>query len=98
MGIRLMAHIPEQSIVRGVEHMVQGDRQLNYTESGGEVTTGLRDRVDQELSNLRRHCRQVTGGQCAEISGRIDPLEQWVCPTGWAFWHENGPNSCSTIL
>jgi hypothetical protein len=37
MRIGLMAHIPDQPVMRGVEQIVQGDRQLNHAEACAQM-------------------------------------------------------------
>ncbi len=47
MRIRLMAHVPHQPVVRGVEDVMQRDGQLDHAQAGTEMPTGLTDRVEQ---------------------------------------------------
>ena len=41
-----MADVPDQPVARRVEHVVQGDGQLDDAEAGAEMAAGDRDRVD----------------------------------------------------
>src|SRR5262249_23540498 len=44
--IGLMPNIPDQLVVRGVEHVVQGDGEFHHAESSTEMPTSRCDRVD----------------------------------------------------
>ena len=57
--IRLMADIPHQPVVRGVEDIVQRDRQFDRAEAGGEMTAHLADGVDQVLPQFVGDCAQL---------------------------------------
>ena len=43
VSITLMAHIPNQSVARAVEHLVQGDRQFHNAQVAGKVAARLSD-------------------------------------------------------
>ena len=45
--IGLMADVPDDPVPRGVEHVVQGDRELDHAETGAEVPAGDGDRIDR---------------------------------------------------
>ena len=45
--IGLMAYIPDQTVARRVEHVVQRDGQFDDAEPGSEVTAGHRNRADR---------------------------------------------------
>ena len=48
--IALMADVPEQLIFFEIEDVVQRQRQFHHTEIAGQVSAGLRDRVENELA------------------------------------------------
>src|ERR1039457_5383932 len=50
--ICLVAHVPHEEVVRGVEHVVQSHRQLQRAEARGEVPSRLGNRVDHERARL----------------------------------------------
>ena len=52
--IGLMADIPDQAVIRRVEHVVQGDRQFHRAQIGGKVTAGLAHGLDQKIPQLLR--------------------------------------------
>jgi hypothetical protein len=41
-----MADVPDETVARGVEDIVECDRQLDDTKTSAEVTAGARNRVD----------------------------------------------------
>ena len=43
VDVGLMAHVKNQPIFRGVEHLVKRDCQLNDAQIGGQMAAGLRD-------------------------------------------------------
>ncbi len=50
--IRLMPDVPQQTVVRGVEDVMQRDGQLDHAQAGTEMPTGLADRVEQFQAQL----------------------------------------------
>ena len=67
--VGLMAHIPDQPVVRRVEHKMEGDRQLHRPQARGEMAATGADGMDQELAQLLRHRRQFRNSQAAEVRG-----------------------------
>ncbi len=52
VGIRLVSDIPHQPVVWRMEHIVQGNRQLDSSQAGGEVTAARADAMDQARAQL----------------------------------------------
>ena len=46
VGVALVADVPDDAVLRRVEHPVKGDRQLHRPQVGGEVAAGAGDVVD----------------------------------------------------
>ena len=67
VGIALVADIPDELVMRGVEDEVQGERQLDHTEAGGEVAAVAGDGGDDELADLRRQPVELGDVQFANI-------------------------------
>ena len=44
--IGLMADVPDDAVARGVEHVMQRDRQFDHAEAGAEMAAGDGDRID----------------------------------------------------
>ena len=57
--IGLMADVPDQLVVRGVEDVMQGDGQLDHAEAGAEMAAGHRHRTDGFGPQLVCHALQV---------------------------------------
>ena len=52
--IGLVADVPDQPVVRRVEHVVQRHRQFDHAEAGAEMPAGDRHRVDRSRAAARR--------------------------------------------
>ena len=63
--IGLVADVPDQAVVRGVEDGVEGDGQLDDAEAGAEMAAGHRDGVD--------HLGAQLVGQLAQLLARQAP-------------------------
>jgi hypothetical protein len=60
--ISLVAHIPDDAVIRRVEHMVQGDGELDRAQVGRQMPAGLRHAVQQVVAQL--------GGQRVQLAAR----------------------------
>ena len=67
-----MADVPHQPVVRRVEHVMQGDRQLDHAKSGPEVAAGAGDRFDQVLAQLVGDRGQLVVGHLAQVGRHVD--------------------------
>ncbi|MDT4849924.1 hypothetical protein FQZ97_840620 [compost metagenome] len=76
VGVTLVAHVPHDAVARGVEHVVQRDRQLDGAEVGGEVAARAGHAVDDEGPQFIRKARQLRDAELAQRMGRIDGFEQ----------------------
>ena len=76
--IGLMAHIPHQAIVGGIENVVQRDGEFDGAQAGGEVSTARAHALNQELAQLGRQLNELRLGQQAQIRRRVDRIEQGV--------------------
>ena len=70
--VALVADVPHQAIVRGVELVVQGHGQLDHAQARAEVTAGAGDGLDQILAQFVGDLRQFVVGQPAQVGGRVD--------------------------
>ena len=61
VGVALVADIPDQLILGGVEDIVQGDGQFHYPETWGKMTAGPGYRLDDEIANLLGEFLQLAG-------------------------------------
>ena len=74
--IALVPDIPDQAVARRLEHVMQGHRELDDPEAGAEVSAGLRDRVDQVLSQFIGDLAQPVGLEPAQVLGRTNLIEK----------------------
>ena len=74
--VGLMADVPHEAVARGVVDVMQRDGELHRTQTRGEVTATGADAVDQEVTQLRGHGRQLRGRQVTQIRGAADFRQQ----------------------
>ena len=59
MGVRLMPDVPDQLVLRKIQHTVQRDRQLHDTEIGRQMTAVLADLFNEKRPDFRCELRQL---------------------------------------
>ncbi len=74
--IRLMSDVPDQAVLRGLENIMQGNRELDCSETGGEMSAARADAVDQELSQLGSQRGQARDRQAPQVRRRIEACKQ----------------------
>jgi len=67
-----MADVPDDAIVRGVEDVMYGDRQLYRAEIRRQVPPGLTDGIEQELPQLLCESRQLALLQLPQLVRKVD--------------------------
>ncbi len=82
--VRLMPHVPHDAVARTVERAVEADRQLDDAEVRGEVPAGLRDRLDERVTDLIGQGAQLPGVQVLQIAGAGDGVQDAVVIHGVA--------------
>jgi len=70
--IGLVAHVPHDTVVRRVEHIVQRDGQLDRAQVGRQVAARLGNGVEQEAAQFLRQRHQLRAGQLAHLRWFID--------------------------
>ena len=78
MRIGLMADIPNEAVVRRVEHIMQRDGELDRPETGGKMAATGTDAVDEELSQLVGQGLELAERQPAQVRRNIDGIEQRI--------------------
>ena len=73
--IALMAHVPDDAVVRRVEDVQQRDRQLDDAEARPDVTPGLGDHVDQALPHLGGEGGELLQGKPLDVFGTANGFE-----------------------
>ena len=77
--IGLVADVPDQAVVRRVEDVMQGDREFDRAEAGGEMAAHLADGLDQELAQLAGQRRRAcVSGKLAQVRRRLDARKQRI--------------------
>ena len=76
VGIGLMADVPDQAVPRRVEHVVQGDRELDDAEPGAEMAAGDRDRIDRLGAQLVRDLPKLALFEPAQVIGGVDLIQE----------------------
>jgi hypothetical protein len=71
-----MAYIPDQSVTRRVEYVVQRHGQFDDAKAGSEVTAGRRNSTDRFGPQFVGHLPELTLAQVPQISRRFDGVEK----------------------
>ncbi|MNO80211.1 hypothetical protein D3C76_714080 [compost metagenome] len=77
--VGLVADVPHQTVVRGVEDVVQGDGQFDHPEAGAEVPAGLADAVQQVLAQFVSEGDELRLAETAQLDRSIGAVEHWGC-------------------
>ena len=75
MRVSLMTYVPNELVLRGVEHIMEGYRQLDSTQRRSQMTGVLAQRLDDKIPQLRTHRRQFLYLQLLQIRRRINPVD-----------------------
>ena len=70
--IRLVAGVPDDGVLRAVEHPMQGKSELDHAEVGREVPACLCDLLDEERTYLGGKLRELVLVQPLQVGGRVD--------------------------
>ncbi len=73
--IALVADIEDQPVMRGIENLVNGNRELDHTETRAQVPAGARNGIDHlgaQFSGEFRHLLVVDGFQIGRNMNRIE--------------------------
>ena len=71
-----MADIPDNPVVRRIEDVVQGDRQLDNAETGTEMAAGYGNGVDRLGTQFLCNLGEVGFGKSPQIGRRLDRVQQ----------------------
>ncbi len=74
--IGLVADVPDQPVVRRVEHVMQRDRQLDHAEAGAEMAAGHGNGVDRLLAQFVGDLPQLARFEAPEVVRGLDEVEQ----------------------
>jgi hypothetical protein len=71
-----MTDIPDQPILRRIEHVVKGNSEFDHAESGTQVPAGHRDRVDGLGAQLIRDLLQLALVEPPQVVRGVNLVEQ----------------------
>ena len=74
--IGLVADVPDQPVLRRVEHVVQRHRELDHAQPGAEMAAGDRDGGDRLLAQLVGELAQLVGLQPTDVGRNVDGVEK----------------------
>ena len=74
--VGLMADVPDQAIVGGVEHGMKRHCELDHAETGTKVSAGHRDGVDHLRAQFVGDLAQLRAVERPQIGWRLDGVEQ----------------------
>ncbi|MDT4868863.1 hypothetical protein FQZ97_1038520 [compost metagenome] len=70
--VGLVAHVPDQAVLGGVEHVVQRHGEFHRAQVGAEVAAGLGHTVDHEGPQFIGQRMQLRTGELAQIGRRFN--------------------------
>jgi hypothetical protein len=76
VDVALVTDIEKDVVSRRVEDSMEGDRELDDSEVGTEVTSRLGKCSNQLVANFLRKARKLGLGNFLQVGGGIDPVEQ----------------------
>ena len=74
--IGLVADVPDDPVLGGIEHVVERDRQLDHAQPRAEVPPGYRNGTDRLGPELGRHLTKIALRESPEKVRRVDTVEQ----------------------
>ena len=78
MRVGLVSYIPDQSVIGGIEYIVEGYCQLDGPQTGGKMAAAGTDTMDQEFTQFLSQLGQLTGRQAAQVRRRVDGFKERV--------------------
>jgi hypothetical protein len=67
MRVSLVAHVPDQAVIRCIENVMKSDGQFDYTQARTQMAAGNRNRVDGLLAQLIGELTQLRFRQGTQI-------------------------------
>ena len=71
-----MADVPDELVLGGVEDIVHGDGQLNHSQTGAQMASGLRDLMHDVGAQLLAQLAQLLHVEVLHVDGKVDGVEQ----------------------
>ena len=73
--ISLMAYVPDDAVVRRVEHVMQRHDQLHSTQARRKMPRVARQLVDDVTAQLAAHLRQQLRAQAPQVRRAVYPVK-----------------------
>jgi hypothetical protein len=75
--IGLVADVPNDAVIRGIEDVVEGDGQFGHPEAASKVPALAGDHFEDEVPDLVRDALKIfLFTDRTEIGGLLDPIEE----------------------
>ena len=71
-----MADVPDEAILRGVEHVVERNGQLDDAQAGAQMPAGDRHGIDHLLAQFVCDLTQLAGIQLTQVLGGMNFVKQ----------------------
>jgi hypothetical protein len=71
-----MPHVPDEAVLRGVEDVVERNRELDDSKSGAEMSSRDGDGVDRLLAQLVGELAQLARLEAPQVGGRADEVKK----------------------
>ncbi len=75
VGIRLVPHVPDDPVPRGIEDIMERQSQLHNAQAGSQMAPHLGDRPDDLFPDFLGQLRQIRCPHLAEVGGVMDLFE-----------------------
>ena len=77
VSVGLVSDVPDDLVLRGVEDVMEGDRQLHHAQAGAEVASLFADHIHNELAQLVAHLGKILHSAfAAQVGGLGDFREE----------------------
>ena len=63
--VGLVTHVPDEAVIGGIEHVMQGNREFDRTQASGKMPPSGADAVDQELAQFPGQVLKFGGRQAS---------------------------------
>lgn len=76
VGIGLVAHVPDDAVLRGVEHVVQGHGEFDHPQVGGQVAASAGYGLDDEFPQFVGKILEIGAAELLQVPGGVDRFKQ----------------------
>lgn len=74
--VDLMPDVPDDDVLGGLEHVVQGDGELDHAQARTQVAAGRGDGVNGFGAQLVGELSQLGQREAARVGGRVDGIQK----------------------